>query len=129
MFGDNWQFECKADYFPFNAQQSVDHYWKVTKYPLFQPNVLLQKLKLTFRLLFCSLHQRIHRMHTKHCLYINSDCGYISPSLSAVSLYNDVILGVQCVHALMFVFNVCRYRRRTGSKSCEFTCKLTEPSA
>ena len=53
----------------------------------------------------------------------------ICPSLSAVSLYNDVIPGVQCVHVLMFIFNVCRYRRHTGSKSCEFTCKLTESSA
>ena len=27
----------------------------------------------------------------------------ISPSLSAVSLYNDVIPGIHCVHVLMFI--------------------------
>lgn len=35
----------------------------VTKYPAFQPNASLEKRKLMFRLLFCSLHQSMHSMH------------------------------------------------------------------
>ena len=35
----------------------------VTKYPLYSNRMLYFRTKLTFRLLFCSLHQRIHSMH------------------------------------------------------------------
>ena len=35
----------------------------VTKYPLYSNRMLYFRTKLMFRLLFCSLHQKIHSMH------------------------------------------------------------------
>ena len=103
----NMQFECKADYFLFNAQQSVDHYWKGYEVSFIPTECIITKIKADVSTaILQSSSEDTQNAHKTLLIYKQSS---IVIDIVIVDLFVHLSALCHCTMMSFWVYNVYMY--------------------